>query len=524
MNSAIDEAAETETETARRQYFRLLALSEAPQGKLRAPREQWNDAERIAADVLELLGLLGATLSRYDDAAVCARLALVTPGQVLRYDAALQAIGELQQRRILGTLQRRLLAPAMEAGPAHRAFVVAVLRHANKRLIVRLKYEISIDQLQQGLCRYLEIAANASLPELPPPEAPHTSLVAPRAPEASLRVDPGRGPQHLFLLRDAPATTRLLDAWIASRPATRRFDEHLSRPVASYTEALRMQPTDRSRRTSAENVLGELRPGGVVPDSLYSRRLSGSDPSMTALADRMTANFHWALVRWAWFKEEIFAWISDDAECADRFAALLEREEAAALITAYRHVDLREYFALGLAFGEYDASRNSDGCGEVGLVAADGDDVAPWLVLAVRHEQGYWWCIASARLPVHAWHWTSDLGRDVALIVYRGSDLDAWRELWSRLGADDNVAVLAVDGRIPIEVLRERLVRTKDTVCIDNLRYLAGDGGWAYGHIWGGGSDEHYALFFARDPAVTARVAAFARERWPESWRWHNCW
>jgi len=46
----------------------------------------------------------------------------------------------------------------------------------------------------------------------------------------------------------------------------------------------------------------------------------------------------------------------------------------------------------------------------------------------------------------------------------------------------------------------------------------------AYARVWGGGADEHSALFFARDPAVTARVAAFARERWPEYWRRHGCW
>jgi len=519
MTTAIDE------QTTARDYFRLLALSESPQGRLRAPREQWSNAERTAADIIELLSLIGSTLPRYDDAAIAARLALVTPEQVLRYDTALQAIGDLQQRRILGMLQRRLLAPAMTVDPAHRVFVITFLRHANKRLIVRLKYEISTDQLQRNLCRHLEVAEPESLPELPPHETPHISPVAPAAPATSLWMGSGRGRQHLFLLHDEPATTRLLDAWIASRPATRCFDEHLSPSAVSYTEALFPQPMDTSYwKTLANGIVGELRSGGTVPDSLRSHWLCSGDLSMTPLMGQLTTNFHWMLARWASFNNYVFAWISDDDECADRFAALLSQEDETALITAYRHIDVREHFALGLEFGEYDASGNADACGEVGLVAAENEGVAPWLVLAVHWERGYWWRTASARLPVHAWHWTADLNRDVAIIVYRGTDRDAWRELWDRLGGDDNVAVLAADGRIPVEALRVRLVRTKFTVSIDNLRHLAGEHGWAYGHVWGGGSDEHYAMFFARDPAVTARVAAFACERWPERWRWHGCW
>lgn len=517
MTEDIDE------QLAARDYFRLLALSESPQGRLRAPREQWSDAERTAADMIELLGLIDATQYRYDDAAVNARLALVTPEEASRYDAALRAIGEQHQRRLLGILQEKLLTPAMAVPADHRAFVIAFLRHANEPLIKMLRFAISMEQLQRGLCRHLETAA-ASLPSLPPHEAPHTSMVEPRAPSISLWRNPDRGRRHLFLLRENDAAA-LLDTWMASHPAAHRYDQGMSQPITSYTEAVQLEPKNTTHwRTLVGSLLGELQPDGAAPDFLHSRWLPGSDVPMAQLLERLAANFRWTLMRWTSFRESVLAWVSDDEECADRFAALLHQQGEAALITAYRHIDTLEHCSLGLQFAEYDADGNTDGCGEVGLVAAGGDEAAPWLVLAMHWEQGYWWRAASARLPVHAWHWTSDLNREIAIIVYRGTDADAWRELWSRLGADDNVAILAADGRIPIEVLRERLVRTKYTISIDNLRYLAGEQGWAYGHIWGGGSDEHYALFFARDPAVTARVAAFARERWPESWRWHGCW
>jgi len=127
-------------------------------------------------------------------------------------------------------------------------------------------------------------------------------------------------------------------------------------------------------------------------------------------------------------------------------------------------------------------------------------------------------------LPSLTWHWTRSLGQNLAIVVYRGTDPGAWRMLWSHIDRDDNIATIAVGGELPLDVLRERLVHIKDFISVDNLHYLAGEEGWAYAHAWGGGSDEHVALFFASDPAVTARVAAFARERWPESWRWHGCW
>lgn len=521
MKSAIDEA--SEAEAARRSYFRLLAFSEAPQGRLRRPSSTWNTEERVAARVLDLLRLIHVTIWTHGPAAA-PYLATLTSDQLAGYRTALQAIGATKQMRLLGLLHRHLIEPFANVDPSQRQSLISERLDDRDPHFWRAWYEIDSDELQQRLCDYLDAAPDQPLPPLPPHEAPHASRVAPEAPSTSLWVDVGRGQRHLFLLRESAAVA-LLDEWIANHPMSRRYDKDMSQPITSYTEAVRLQPRNTPQWGNlVGSLIGKLRSEGTTPEFLYPLWLPGSDLPMAQLTDWLAANFHWTLMRWTSPKESVLAWISDDEACADRFSALLRRHDQTALITAYRRIDALESCSLGLEFAEYDAARNTDGCGEAALIAAGDSGIAPWLVLAMRHEQGHWWRIASAQLPAHALHWTSDLDRDVALIVYRGAHLDAWRELWSRLGSDNNVAVLAVDGHIPIEALRERLVRTKDTVSIDNLRYLAGEHGWAYGHVWGGGSDEHYAMFFARDPAITARVAAFARERWPESWCRHGCW
>ncbi|WP_386069874.1 hypothetical protein ACFJIW_05850 [Tahibacter sp. UC22_41] len=517
MSSTIDEIAEAEA--AQRRYFRLLAFSETPQSRLRLPREKWQDFDNFAAALLDLLRLV-STVQYSHHGTAAAQIAALTPVQLHSYDEALQAIGETRQRRLLGLLYRRLVAPIAAAPPTQRHTFIAARLKDDDPILRRIWYAVDEAELELRLCNYLDAAAGNPLAELPPHEAPCTSRSMPQAPRSSLQVGVDSGPRHLFLLRDSVKAKGLLDTWIRNHPATKRYGKGYVQPVASYAEALRIQPQHAPFwGPLVGNVLGELLPDGAAPDYLHEHWLAGADPPTARLLDDMTRNFRWSVLRWnAPMGEHVLAWISEDAGLAEGFAKLLFEHGDAVLFTAYRGFDTLDDCTLGLTFGE------DDSFGEAAMVAAAADGETPWLIASVRESHGHWWRAASAQLSCTAWHWTSDLSRNLALLIYRGDNLAAWRKLWSRIGENDNVAAIAVGGRLPLDQLRQRIVRIKDSISIDNLRYVAGSETWAYAHVWGGGADEHSALFFSRDPAVTARVAAFARERWPERWRWHGCW
>ncbi|HWU51626.1 MAG TPA: hypothetical protein VN153_02315 [Tahibacter sp.] len=122
MKSAIDEA--SEAEAARRSYFRLLAFSEAPQGRLRRPGSTWNTEERVAARVLDLLRLIHVTIGTHRPAAA-PFLAALTPEQIAGYHTALLAIGATKQTRLLGLLYRRLVEPFANVDPSQRQSLIA---------------------------------------------------------------------------------------------------------------------------------------------------------------------------------------------------------------------------------------------------------------------------------------------------------------------------------------------------------------------------------------------------------------
>ncbi|UXI68111.1 hypothetical protein [Tahibacter amnicola] len=48
--------------------------------------------------------------------------------------------------------------------------------------------------------------------------------------------------------------------------------------------------------------------------------------------------------------------------------------------------------------------------------------------------------------------------------------------------------------------------------------------GWVYGQEYGGGPDEHVALFASSDPAVVERVHRYAEYRARQDPNWHLLW
>ncbi|MBN8738573.1 MAG: hypothetical protein J0H86_03635 [Xanthomonadaceae bacterium] len=515
MTAAID------GQTAERDYFRLLALGESPQGRLRQPGNDWTVEEQVAACVLDLLRLIHAAIWTHGPAAA-PFLASLTPEQVGGYHGALQALGATKQIRLLGLLHRRLVAPFTNVEPSQRQSLIADRLDNRNQLFWRAWYKVDPDELQRHLCAYLDAAPGNPLPPLPPHEAPHAAgFPSPPVPLPLRQLDRGPGRHHLFLLRTNAAAEDAINSWILRQPQTRRYYEGHSELLTGTSVVLPLDDAATMRGPLFGVVRDPEKSGSEAPASPSDRRTGAvqRDSPAQELLDALAKNFHWVLIEWDILPgERILAWLSDDDDLAAQFDTLLYAHHDTALIGSHRGFDRLDDCARGLCFGEDDAF------GEVALIAAEGEREAPWLVAAVHESSGHWWRGASAMLPSLTWHWTRSLGQNLAIVVYRGTDPGAWRMLWSHIDRDDNIATIAVGGELPLDVLRERLVHIKDFISVDNLHYLAGEEGWAYAHAWGGGSDEHVALFFASDPAVTARVAAFARERWPESWRWHGCW
>jgi hypothetical protein len=495
-------------------YFRLLFYSELPTSPLRKPKNEWSQTEHVAAAIVELLALIDAVQYRFDERASAALFAAIDPEQVRRFDAALVAIGCDHQRRLLALLQRKLVAEFSALDPVERVDATARRLARDEAPIVRAWFLVDTAMLQNRLTGFLE--ARQQLPELPPYEAPAWDFRERRAPVTSWRSDAGTGGRNLFLLRADDALNASIDAWLRSCESTTHYHAKNRTRVSNFAEVLAAEK-QRAWGTLATSLVGEPRAGRPVPDYFGEYGIFSNDQPSPAL-DRIASDFRWSLFRWPRVDDQnVLAFLSDDDAVADRFEKLAD-DLGASSLSSFRRFDALEGIACGLWFDERDDDGNAV------LVAAEHDGCPPWLVLAARDSEWHWWRRTTLQLQPQLWHWTFHFGSPELVLGYRDIDSAAWRELWSHLSHDSNVAVAAVSGLVGVNALRERLVKVKTLMSADDLRYLAGDDGWCYAHDWGSGADEHRAIFFATDAATTARVAGFARQQWPGSAAHHGYW
>jgi hypothetical protein len=497
-------------------YFRLLFYSELPSSPLRRPKIQWSETEHVAAAMVELLALIQAAQFRFDDKASAEVLASVELHQIPRFDRALVAIGATQQRRLLALACREIIEPFARLDATERVDAITTRIKRGGRVLDCVKYEIDEEALERRLHNYL--AMNGELPiELPPPEAPGPRNFESQVSATSRVTNADAGTRSIFLLRIDDATTAVVDSWLQACKDAKHYDAAGITSVMSYSDIIKSGKV-KMWGPLACGIVGEARVSAAVVEQLSKYWIFGRNQTASEALDCIAAEFRWAMFQWSTIaRTHILAFCSDDDAIADRFATLLNELEAMP-ISAFRSAAELPSVATGIAFGE-------NSCyGEAALIAAERDGCAPWLVLAANEYSRYWWRSATANLCPQLWHWTSECARPVLVLAYQGVDAATWRKLWSRLSRDDNVAIAAVSGKLQAHELRERLVRVKSSVSVDNLRHLAGDNGWAYAHSWGGGSDEHYAVFYAADAAITARVGAYAADRWPEWARYHSYW
>ncbi|MBL8297596.1 MAG: hypothetical protein JNN30_04525 [Rhodanobacteraceae bacterium] len=497
-------------------YFRLLLFGEAPSSPLREPGHDLSAAAQVVAAMTELFALIEMTQFYWDDQIRAARLAEISPQQVCRFDAALVAIGAIEQRRLLAIIQRELIEPVAALELAARSSAIAARLAVKGSALTGAQYGVDIEILQLKLSRYLD-AVKSPAPELPPAEMPRLLPIEPEAPRSTWSTQASTGSRHVFLLRDEPATASLLDTWLQNCAVARYVDVRGSTLVARYDEAAQLTQVAMWGPLAC-GIVGEPRDATSAPYRVPRYWLFGRERPQAEELDHIAASFRWSLFPWGSVaRQHLLAFVTDDGSLATDFSQRMRRASVSP-ISAFSGVDALAGIAGGVSFGEDDAF------GEAALAAAERDGCAPWLVLAAYDHSGHWWRTTTARLQPELCHWTYLLGRNVMFLAYRGIDTTAWRTLWSRLSYDNNVAVAAVSGHVPTAALRERLVHIKNSASIDSLRYLAADKGWAYAHSWGGGSDEHYALFFSHDPAVTTRVANFAQQQWPQLWPYHGYW
>ena len=87
--------------------------------------------------------------------------------------------------------------------------------------------------------------------------------------------------------------------------------------------------------------------------------------------------------------------------------------------------------------------------------------------------------------------------------LHQATDFEAYIALWAESSRNWYIADATFSADCDLYQLEKRLRRNND---VDILRDSGEIATWAYGQIYGGGADEHHAVFHSRDPRATQRI------------------
>ena len=88
-------------------------------------------------------------------------------------------------------------------------------------------------------------------------------------------------------------------------------------------------------------------------------------------------------------------------------------------------------------------------------------------------------------------------------VVFRVNEVQSYLDLWKEASYDHSIADATLSGDTDLSKLRDYL-SDKSYFEIDDQ--IADIGTWAYSQIYGGGSDEHHAIFYSRNSEITHQL------------------
>lgn len=237
------------------------------------------------------------------------------------------------------------------------------------------------------------------------------------------------------------------------------------------------------------------------------------DQQVQALLD----HFDWAIFTYfTTYHDEIYTWVSRTPDTAPLVTAAQQQNAA---LGCYTDGALRLQSLKNATF--YDAQ--AEGWLAYAHAIERGEDV-PYLLCRFDLEQPalYWregdelegrigtdWFeghLAQLEL-VEQFECSSEVYGGVHRVqfrLYRATNEKAYCAVWAEASRDWAIAEASLSADCDVSALKVKLSRAPHF--FDVVRDTNAVASWAYGQIYGGGSNEHHAVFHARDGAVTHEI------------------
>ncbi|MDC8013881.1 hypothetical protein [Tahibacter soli] len=181
------------------------------------------------------------------------------------------------------------------------------------------------------------------------------------------------------------------------------------------------------------------------------------------------------------------------------------------------HCDYRDIGSIDgdfrmACFGDYGAE------GSVCWEFAGKHDGAVLVYCEFYAYSGDWWRPHTAEAQILRCGVENVCGETALRAIYRVTSARVLANLWRRTSHDDAIARACFPDTTPLDAIWKfgRLGAGAEM----RTATFAARHGWVYTQVYGGGSDEHYAVFVAREAGLASRVYAYAatRSRDDEGW------
>lgn len=163
------------------------------------------------------------------------------------------------------------------------------------------------------------------------------------------------------------------------------------------------------------------------------------------------------------------------------------------LLSAHRQIDSLNHTGLGVLFCE------SECIGHPAWIAAQFEQCMPWMQISVDSNDNFWWFENSAE-------WDSYLRIGDSYFCKPRSEA-ALLAAFSRTSHDDCVCFGALSGKVSVARLKSVPMGLWG---MKKNRAIAAFAPWVYNHQWGGGSSEHFSIFYGAQAALSEQVAQWA--------------
>jgi hypothetical protein len=229
---------------------------------------------------------------------------------------------------------------------------------------------------------------------------------------------------------------------------------------------------------------------------------------------QLMANYDWAV--FSYFKTYQDGYYTFIIRLAELHAQFVSHLDAAAVIENYPSYPTQLSDLRNASFSDYDeeglfALRLASEAGEpLPLILCAIEDSSPGLYCGWDIEKDDYDGILWYEEPLKQLDQVEEFivkdhhNNTTCYQVYRATDLEAYRALWAMTSRDGAIAEAtpSADCDLP----RLKTVLETGGLFVNQVRHVGPLCSWVYGQIYGGGSDEHLAIFHAQNPAATQRI------------------